>query len=109
MYNNQRFVQLYTWYVSPGGKRQFCVVDKSGKHVDEQRAGGVASVYQTTIVKLAETLNPNLIVYSIADFWDLVDRGKLIEYIPGVTVLDNVPAAPVMAAEDFSFLFEETH
>lgn len=88
--NRNRFVQLYTWYVSPGGKRQFIVVDKSGKSVSEQRAGGMTSVYQTTLVKLSEVLNPNPVTYDIDKFWELVDAGKLIEFIPGVTVIETV-------------------
>ncbi|MVM39448.1 hypothetical protein GO730_20790 [Spirosoma sp. HMF3257] len=82
---NKRFVHLYTWWITPKGTRQFCLVDKFGKFVDEAAPGSKVSVFKTTQVKLIETLNPNPVNYSIEDFWDLVDRGKLIEYIPNVT------------------------
>lgn len=79
----QRFVQLYTWWITPGGVRQFCVVEKTGKHLP--LPGSTHEVYQTTQIKLLEVMNPAPVTYDIEKFFDLVDRGKLIEYIPGVT------------------------
>ena len=94
----QRTVQLYTWWVTPSGKRQFCVVEKTGKNVDEPSAGGTKKVYQTTAVKLLERLNPSPVIHEMKDFWKLVDDGKLMEYIPGVTVLPDTQDAALNAS-----------
>ena len=62
--------------------------------MDEDADGGKVSIYRTTQVKLIETLNPNPVNYAVEDFWDLVDRGRLVEYIPGVTVISSAKEAP---------------
>ncbi|QHV97967.1 hypothetical protein [Spirosoma endbachense] len=93
MATNERFVQLFTWWVTPSGKRQFAVVDKTGAWIDENRPGGVVSIYRTTQVKILETLTPNPVTYDLEDFWDLVDRQKLVEYIPGVTPIEITSTA----------------
>lgn len=92
MADQKRFVQLFTWWFSANGQRHFCVVEKFGKMVNEKVAGGTSEGYKTTQVKLVEHLNPNPINYAIEDFWDLVDRGKLTEYIPGVTIIPDAKA-----------------
>ncbi|SFD47515.1 hypothetical protein [Spirosoma endophyticum] len=86
---NNRFVQLFTWWTNPTGTRQFCVVEKFGKFTYQERAGGKVELWETTQVKLIEVLNPNPINWDTDKFWDLVDRGKLIEYIPGVTTFTD--------------------
>lgn len=85
--NRNRYVQLHTWYVSANGQRQFIVVDKAGKMMEEKQAGGGdLLIWRTTVVSLCEVLDPRPISHDIDRFWRLVDDGKLIEFLPGMSL-----------------------
>jgi len=71
-----RTVRLYAWYrnANPAEPRSFCVVEKLNR--------GSGHTWRTTTVVLVEHMDPEPIYYDLADFWALVDKGKLIEVIP---------------------------
>lgn len=69
-----RTVALYTWFTTPEDKvpvRSFAVVEKTCQ--------GVGMTYRTTHVALLEYMNETPIRRTVEDFWDLVDKGSLIE------------------------------
>ncbi|RAJ94223.1 hypothetical protein LX87_04108 [Larkinella arboricola] len=70
-----RTIPLYSWWKTPGESyRGFAVVEKSGK--------GINGKYRTTHVSLLEWQKETPVNRSVEDFWDLVDRGQLIQIPP---------------------------
>lgn len=69
-----RTVALHTWWKNAKGTRTFALIHKYGR--------GVGYDYRTTEVELLEVGHTSLITYPIGQFFDLIDRGSLIEMQP---------------------------
>lgn len=70
----RRFVQQNVWFKNRNGQRSCVVVDKTGRFDDE-------GLYRTTQVTLLEHLKHAPIFLGIDEFWDMIDEGRLVEYI----------------------------
>ncbi|GAB3892300.1 hypothetical protein GCM10028803_04980 [Larkinella knui] len=71
----KRTVMLWSWWKSKDGKRKFAVVDKIFK--------GVGRDFRTIGIKLLEVGDANPFYHALDEFFQLVDKGSMIEMIPG--------------------------